>query len=389
MTEITESPRAPEIKTYPVKELGHSFAELFDLYYKLGQVTRERFAGNKGKNEGIERSVWARMERAQLLKKLKRNEISHRDSTIEKTKIDEVDRQFATQKDIQIDIPGLGIQSAYGTEVNLPDNLKTPEQISKPPIFFIPALSGDLYGVEPLMKELAMNGRRAISLAYPESFLGQTTEEFARSVGESTTYEPHTSYFKRAINKLLGEDSKFELWGYSTGSAIAAEILADPNFQQRAQNAVLISPVSVADQSLIDFKAGVFLKEGARLLTLQHGWKTSDVSMVLGSKTPSDENNIARRKRIFNALIDSKLIKKLDMWKNARVNNGEIIVVSGEKDKITKSNKAIGDFLELDQYNIIDFKKASHVTPLTRAKYLIGRILEIQDQKDHSRYVQI
>jgi len=328
------------------------------------------------------------MKRAQILKDIKESNVSRENVVALGKVIDVIDSQFAKQKDTQIDIPGLGIQSAYGTEINLPDNLKTPEQISKSPIFLIPALSGDLYGVEPLMKELAKSGRRVISLAYPESFLGQTTEEFARSVEESTTYEPHVSYFKQAINKLIGEGSEFELWGYSTGSSIAAEILAEPAFQQRAKNAVLISPVSVVDQSKPSFNFGI-AREGVKIAKMSHGWKVSDVSMVLGSKTPLEKDNKTRRKRIYNALIGNKVIKKLDIWESARVNNGEIIVVSAGKDEIAKSNKALNDFERLDQYKVVDYREGSHLSPLTNAEYVVRSIQRIQNTSNSPKYSEI
>lgn len=387
MAESVDLPRVPEIKTYPVKEVGHSLVGLFDLYYKFGQVTKERFAGIKGKEEGIERSPWARMERAQLLKKLKRGEVSLEFVNAEKRKVDEVDLQFTKQKNADIEVLDLGTQSAYYADINLPDQLKSPEDTAKPPIFFMPAFAGDLYGVESLIKEEAMHGRRVISIAYPESHLGRTTEAFARSVEESSAYESHTTYFKQAINKLLGKDTEFELWGYSTGATLSAEILSDPEFQGRVKTAVFISPMSVVDQSKAEFTKGA-LDEIPRAVFLKHGWKTSDVGVVLGPKSPGDKENMSRRKRIADAL-EKKIIKKKDVWRNVKVKNGKVVLVSGRNDEITKSNRALDYFSGLNQYAVIDFKNASHLTPLTRAKYLVGKIEELQNQTNVPHLVEI
>lgn len=392
MTEAVDIPRSPEIKTYPVKEVGHKIANLFDLYYKFGQITREKFAGIKGKGEEVQRSLWARMERVSLLRKLRRGEISHVDSTIEKIKVDEIDLQFAKQKNFDIELSGLGVQSAYGTEINLPDHLKSPEDLARPPVFIVPALSGDLYGIEPLMKELALQGRRVVSLAYPESFLGKTTEEFVKAVENSPSYDPHTTYFKKAIKKMIGEEGDLELWGYSTGCPIVAEILSDPAFQNRTKNAVIISPLSVVDQSPIEFRLGV-LGEASRLLGMQHGWKTSDVAIVRGAQESLDEGNMKRRKRASNALI-RKIIKKMEIWKDTRVQqDGKIILLSAQKDAITKSHKSLRDFLELKQYKFVNLKKGSHLSPLTKARYVVRKILEIENKDDFnsefSGYVEI
>lgn len=391
MTETVSILRSPEIKTYPVKEVGHMASDLFGLYYKFGQVTRERFVGNIGQKEGIARSPWARMERVRLLKKLERGEITHSESTIEKRKVDEIDLQFAKQKNFDIEVLELGVQSAYGTEVNLPDHLKSPEDLSRPPIFIVPALCGDLYGIEPLIKELALKGKRVISIAYPESHLGKTTEEFARSAegGDNKTYEPHTSYFKEAIKKMIGQEGDIELWGYSTGCPIVAEILSDSFFQNRTKNAVLISPTSVVDQSYCAFIVGN-VKEGGRILAVQHGWKTSDVSIVLGPKDAMDVENKKRRKRIFKALSKNKVISKMGVWKNVKVKEGgKVILLSAQKDKITKSNKSLSEFQEFDQYSILNLKKGSHLTPLTRARHVISKILAIQGQSNSPSLVQI
>lgn len=388
MTEFIDLPRAPEIKTYPVKEIGHTLAEFISLYYKFGQVTQERFAGNEGKKEGIERSLWARMERAQLLKKLKRGEISLELVSLEKRKVDEIDLQFARQKDADIEVSGLGTQSAYYAEINLPNDLKTPEQLSKPPIFIIPPFAADLYGIEPLMKELALEGRRVLSIASPESRLGKTTEEYAKAVEDSPTYEPHISYFKNAIRKLIGESGAFDLWASSTGAPIAAEILSDPQFQQIIENTVFLTPVSVTNQSEAEFKLGV-AKELARAIRGKHGWKTSDISVVWGLKEPEEVSNLARRNRIANTLMKKKIIKKMDIWKDVKVKGGKIILVSGEKDEIAKSHKALDYFLGLDQYRIIDFKKASHFSVLTQARYVVGKILDAQDMGTIPRYTEI
>lgn len=360
---------------YPVKEYAHSVDDWFNLFYIVSRAThKSKTTNGEEGSKRIERSLYSRIARADVLKSLASHQVTKQEAVAEGKKFDEIDRQFADQKELIIDLSDLGQQSSFYADINLSQNNEAEESDKKPPIFVVPALSGDLYGVEPIVRELALSGRRVVSVAYPESFHGKTTEEFANAVDSSKTYYPHTEYFKKAIGKLL-QEGDIELWGYSTGGPIVAELLSDPKIQERTANAVIVAPASCVNQSKLSFNAGLLneLKE-----RVKHPGGFSNVSMVYGRKIPGDTEMLERRKRIFKTLLYGKVCKQTQAWKDMRVKeNGKITFVLGGKDKITKSYRKAKEFLDLPnpQIEVIEYPQWSHLSPLIHAQELAQKVI--------------
>jgi hypothetical protein len=374
MTEISgELPQNPQTEEYPVKELAHSVDNWFNLFYRVGKAThRSKTAKGEGDSRKIERSLHGRVSRRDILGRLESGQISRLEAVAEGKKLDEIDRQFADQKELVVNLPELGQQSSFYTDINLSKNSESGDSEQKPPVFIVPALSGDLYGIEPIVRELALSGRRVVSVAYPESFHGETTKEFADAVDSSKTYYPHTDYFKKAIELLL-QEGNIELWGFSTGGPIVAELLSDPEIQERTTNAVVVSPASCLNQSKIEFNAGLLneMKETAKNIA-----GLSDISLVYGRKTSGDKDNLERRKRIFNTLLFQKVCKETEAWRDMRVKeHGEITIILGGKDKITKSYSKVKEFNALiPQVRVIEKPNWAHLTPLFQAKELVDSV---------------
>lgn len=366
---------------YPVKEYGHSVDDWFNLFYRVGKATRRsKTARGEEGSQSIERSLHSRIARANILKSLRSQQIISpiriQEAFAKGKKFDEIDRQFADQKTLAINLSGLGTQKAFYADIQLPIQ-ETQETEPKPPVFIIPALSGDLYGIEPIIRELAYQGRRVVSVAYPESFHGKTTEQFASAVDLSETYYPHTAYFKKAIEQLL-QEGDIELWGYSTGGPIVAELLSDPDMQEKVTNAVIVAPASCVDQSKLSFRVGV-LNEFKEVAKNIGGF--SNISVVYGRKTPGDSGMLRRRKSIFNALLYGKVCKQTQAWKDMKVeNNGKITFVLGGKDQITKGYSKFKDFAALpnSQVRVIGYPKWSHLSPLTHARELVQKVTDEQ-----------
>ena len=57
---------------------------------------------------------------------------------------------------------------------------------------------------------------------------------------------------------------------------------------------------------------------------------------------------------------------------------GNIVVVSGEKDQVTKSKKAVEDFKQNPQVDVISLSNGIHNTPITEADTLVSEIFEKQ-----------
>lgn len=188
----------------------------------------------------------------------------------EKKAIDFIAKEFLmAQREVNVDLGGLGVQTARYVVLSAlaekPPGLEEEIKV-KPPIFLIPGVSNDLEGIGSLGHELALQGRQVVMVAYPEAWKGRVTKEFAQAAQEVVTsdnYEPFTKFFEGAIDNILqdpdfvkqnGVQQSIELWGYSTGANLVADILRDEKYQKMTTDAVLISPGSCMDQRWIYLK---------------------------------------------------------------------------------------------------------------------------------------
>ena len=161
------------------------------------------------------------------------------------------------------------------------------------------------------------------------------------------------------------------MWGYSTGGPIVAELLSDPEIQERTANAVIVAPASCVNQSKLEFNAGL-LKETREII--KNIRRFSNISMVYGRKTRGDVEMLNRRKRIFNTLLFQKVCRETEAWRDMKVkDSGKITFVLGEKDKITKGYSKLKEFSALPnpQVIVVGRLKWSHLSPLFQAKELV------------------
>lgn len=288
---------------------------------------------------------------------------------LEETKWKIIADQYLRQRTITIDLPGMGSQSARMIDLCLPESLQKPEAKTDLPIFLIPGVSNDVECVGSLAMEAAVQGKRVIVVAYPESFNGQTTDEFATAVNQANNYEPHANFYKTALDHIVG-DQQVEIWGYSTGAPITAEILQDSEYQQKVKKAVLICPAGSVDQSQTSLAKGL-IKEIRMFKDVK---STANYMLSIGGQN-NDKNNLARRKQILKFLM-KKITKNCNLWHTAKVaEGGKILVISGENDNITKSRNAEYEFQQNSQAAMIIIPDASHSYPLTHPKNVVNLII--------------
>lgn len=370
MIEVSASPRRQEVASPEVNRV-----ESFDgLFYLVGKVTHKSLAD---KREGIQRSLQLRTTRAQILKEFRQTpkaDTESRHQLIQEAKTrNELEIQYLNQGEVTVDLPGLGPQTARYTIIDLPENLKPAAEAEKPPIFFIPGLSNDLDCVKATLQELAYSGRRVIAVGFPESFMGKITPEFAQASEQSLDLEPHTTFFKEAANKLIGTDAEIEFWGHSTGATIIEQILADANFQQRTTNAVLLCPAASADISTIQ-AVKAFAKEIAHLG--RRFGQFPRFSYTRAAKEGEAEGQRELKVKVFKALT-KRVLSESDFTKDARVQEGgKIVVVSGNRDNVTRSSTAKDRFLTNPQVDFIELPNGYHFTPLTEP----GRAISLVKQ---------
>jgi pimeloyl-ACP methyl ester carboxylesterase len=348
---------------------------LSTLFRQIGAVTHPSLSGEKGEPREISRSLLTRAVRAELLKKLK--SAPWKEVIAEARDRDEIARNFLNQREISINLPGLGEQKARYVVIEPSKSRETSDSKSKPTIFLIPGGANDIDPVGGLAQEIAFMGRRVVVVALPESTLGEITPEFAQSVTESKTYEPQVSFYKKAIRKIVGKED-VELWGFSAGAPIAAELLTDSEFQEEIPNAVLLSPAGITNQTRTQFFSGLVYE----VLEMAKKYKSvAKYSLVLGRKTPDKPGQKELKWKVFKSIV-KKVRRQSDFWSEARVReNGKIIVFSGGKDRLTKSALAEDELRKNPQIEVISEPQASHATPLVSPAGVLKKIFKAQEKR--------
>lgn len=371
MTEI-----GPEVQeaSEPVGNLMSVFEK---IYYAGGMITSpSRFARATAQPEGKERPLFLRAKRAQLYKNFTALSTKEERQNIikEAHQRDDIAKQSLNQRELKVTLPDWGEQRARVVTIMPPESSRTEATFTKPPILLIPGISNDIDCVAGMMHEIAMLGRRVIVIGYPESYKGQTTTAFAEAVGRNASYTPHVAFFKAALQHFFKENENMELWGYSTGAAIAGLILNDADYQRRTDNAVFICPVSCVNQSVANIKLGAFNE----LKYIAHLGKMPSLSWTTESKIPRSEEQKNLRKQIFKALL-KRVTQRYDFWKHVRVKDGgNIIVVSGRNDKMSKSYLVNEEFSQYPQTKVLDLIKGYHTTPGVESERILSLIFNLQ-----------
>lgn len=377
----------PPIQERSVPEYNILEQRFNKLWYLIGAVThpsRVRSAGEPGGPREIERSLLTRSVRADLLRRfsaLPKTDIDGRKLIIAEAHIrDEIARRYLNQGEISVELPGLGQQQSRLLILEPPGSQTTPETEKKPPIYFIPSISSDIDPVGGLVQELAFLGRRVAVIGYPESSLGRTTAEFAKKASQSTSYEPHVSFFKQAIKQIAGE-GEIELWSDSTGGPIITEILTDQEFQERVSDAVLLTPASCVDQSRLELAAGL----AHEIARFSRGPKRlPSYSLVWGRKTPDLPHQDNIKSAVFNAQLD-KVCHKSSSWERMQVKQGgRIIIWAGGNDHLTRSYQLEPKVRDNPQVVFLKEEQGFHITPLIEPHRIISDIFAAQERGQHS-----
>jgi hypothetical protein len=346
------------------------------FFYRLGAITSK----SRIRNTESDRPFSLLAKRSELFQQAK-DALHEKDTNKVKNVIheahlrDEIAKQYLTQGEVTIDMKGLGQQTARYTEVKPP-----PERNKNlPTIFLIPGISNDLDCVGWLIQELAWEGRTVVCVGYPESFMGKTTEEFARAVKNSDRYGPHSQLFSAELKTLIPE-GEVELWGQSTGVPILEQMLQNPDIQEIATRAVGLNPASSVDQTLLSLASGT-VKENVYLTgelkdLPRYTFSTGRKERV---ENPSQ---LTMRKNIMNTLLE-RIRTKMDLWKTAKVKEGgTITIVSGDKDDMTKSSKGFPDEAELrsenPQVRFLRIPDCHHSTVLIHPEVILPKVFQAQ-----------
>jgi|CXWL01.1.fsa_nt_gi hypothetical protein len=318
-------------------------------------------------------TLGSRDERKQALINYKRlspeKRSTTRASTLEKLSLlREFDRQFLTETKIDVDLDELGVQHSNLTRVRLDISNDQGRNI-----LVIPAFGGDKYGLLSLIRELALKGHTVSCVDYPESWNADPTEQFTKAVenaaGDETKNEmfgPHVRFFKKAIEMTDPE----EVWGYSTSAGFLPKLLQGT----KVELGIAIAPTSLLDQKKAALLAGFGTEVAAG------GNFLPDQGVVLGPKVKRDAGFLEKRKRIIAGLL-TEVCRRLPQWVQIPPETPGILLVSGTKDKATKSDQGIRE-LGLDDKPGVDILRVpwTHLGMLTHAKQLVANVSRLREQ---------
>lgn len=247
-------------------------------------------------------------------------------------------------------------------------------------------------------------GKRVIAIPPPDSQMGEITPEFAQAVEQSGGFEPYVEFYKAVYLAFLNRNSiqrsddnaatslpEAELWGHSTGDEIIFRLLQDPEVQERTTNAVCIAPACSANMSHNKLMFGGTLGEALGLLKGKLP-RIPRYTLTSGRSQSVPQEEAGQRelkKRVFNELL-KKIRTNFESWKNARVKgDGHILVVSGTKDKFTRSYETFRDDpstlarlqQENPQLNVVSMPGGFHMSVHLEPENYIARILEAQQKE--------
>lgn len=396
VTSATE-PRGKSKKSFPQYKEGAEtpgFKQVIENAGVLSAKSNIKLEGQEGKIQGQERTMALRRTRRELMAILRRTpktDIEKRNAIIAQGHArDQLAEEFMSgQKEVRVDMGDLGEQMARFVVLTPPETRKNEVQDAKPPIFLIPGISNDLESMGMLPQELAFEGRKVVLIGFPESWHGEVTDAFGKAAEESVDYEPHTTFFKKAIESIeqdqavrdrIGDSLEIDLWGYSTGAAIVAEALTDKTFREQVANAVIIAPPSCVDQKNLKILGQEIPLPGSILREL---WQTLRPKNIKNSPKRNvtnrhdiefTEDHRRRMTRTYNALRE-KVLRRNNWWdKDLRVKDGgSITVVSYDNDQITKSYKVVEEIKQNPQLSVIELS-GSHNTPLSEPENAINAV---------------
>ncbi|GEM_PF-1646453 len=286
-----------------------------------------------------------------------------------KNEFDKKDRilgEYLRQREVGVEVGGAGVQKARYAVIN-------PEESESgnvgAPIVLIPGAANDLSCVEGLARELAYRGRKVFVIGHPDSVMGEVTEEFVGRVSSEQGYEAHAEFFRGAIEELVPQ-GQIEIWGHSAGAPIAAEMLRDGEIRERVERAVLLAPACSVTQTNTSFASGI-VNEIAMIVSNFRNFPRYVWTIGRGGEKAGHR---ALRLKSLQGQMAKVLVGRPDLWECVRVREGgEVVVVSGRDDRVTKSGEYFGSGLNNPQMRVLQVA-GGHAAALIDPGEVLDRI---------------
>lgn len=267
---------------------------------------------------------------------------------------DDLSWQFQNNRQpIEVDLGETGTQMAVAVTLR-PENIDP----QKTPLIIIPGISSNIEGVGAFPVKLAMESRQAVTIiGHPESWMGRVTPEFSQEVKKSENFEPHTTFFKKAINQIIGGETGFDLCGISAGCVLTGEITSDNEFNQRIGKINLIVPPGFTDMS----KISNLLIAAPKMLQESFSKDPRFTTSILDSINESKEQR-GLKIDTYKA-IRGHLLKKYNWWENPNLHqNRKTKVILSEKDGVTLGGVYGQKLLNQSSFDVSVIKDGVHGT---------------------------
>ena len=371
---------------------------------KLGVISSEQTHGEITLNRGARAEIkQLEKQRVQLAKWAEKQLRKHPSQTLDLPDI--FDRQEANinadeertrnqykdvlqeQKPVTVSLGELGNQTTQYVELHP----KSPElqhlANSRPDVVLIPGFVNDIESLDKFARDLANSGRNVHFIGMPGSSMSTVTEAYVQKFENSTDFGPLVDYYKALVDHFTQDDKQVQLWGHSTGGAIALNIAADPIYSKKLTDVIAMNPASSAELTRKQMEQVGPAKDFLHALK-RHAKKLPFFTFVTGKKDGKEEGQQAFHTRIINSLME-KVGSPRNRYQDARVQEGgKIIIFSGGKDKMTNSSLLFNDNpQQLDaikdvnpQIKIIYDKQGIHNDAVINGEHVIG-LIEPQLQK--------
>lgn len=322
-----------------------------------------------GEYGGTENSFSVRAEHAEYYKKIveirkairtennsenKNNLRNQYKNVVEEMRLfDDLGWQFQNERhSVEVDMGEMGIQSALAVTL-IPKNIDP----TKRPLVIVPGISSNIEGVGSFPMKVAIKSKQAVTIiGHPESWMGKVTPEFNQAVKNSENFTPHTTFFEKAINQMIGSETTFDLCGISAGCVLTGEITNNDQFNQRIGKINLIAPPGLADMTKLTNIGRAFLK-GINDIHYDPRYTTS----ILDSVKETEEQ---RELKIDTyKAIRGHLSKKYSWWDNPNLyENRKVKVILGKGDGVTLGGVYGPKVLDQDRFDVSLLETGYHGT---------------------------
>lgn len=283
--------------------------------------------------------------------------------------------QALTTGEVKVSVGDTGEQVGGSMRLLPPERKKSENAL---PVYLIPGISCNPYAVQVLARELATRGREVVVIGYPEGFDGKVTQKFYEAVKNDPGFGPHAIFFEGALRKLMGKygHTSIDLYGISTGAPIVGTLLAQEEWQKVTRNAVLLSPASVTNQTMVELATGAGVDSISMFLKPKEF-----VNVIWDDGNKEIGQDLELRNKIFSELV-TRIRARSPYWENMKVRReGNIFIVSGDKDLITKSRRIFSHetkefFSKNPQLRVIELANGYHYTPGASPDYVLDCIDE-------------